>query len=186
MKDAVIARNYAEALLAVGERHQAVERYGTLLDAVAGAVTSEPRVLAVMMSPRVARAAKRKLLEDALEGVAPAPFVRFLDAVVQRGRQGLLGEMAEAYQDVADLHLNRVHAHVTTARKVDPELARAIVERLTKAVGRQVVARFREDPGILGGVVVRVGDRAFDGSIRRRIRMLRASLLRAHGGGGAL
>jgi F-type H+-transporting ATPase subunit delta len=186
VKDAVIARNYAEALLALAERHQAVERWGTLLDAVAGAVTAEPRILAVMMSPRVTKAAKRRLLEAALEGVAPAPFVRFLDAVVQRGRQGLLAEMSEAYQDAADLHMNRVHAHVTTARPVDPELARAIVEGLTRAVGRAVVARFREDPGIVGGVVVRVGDRAFDGSIRRRIQTLRARLLRAHGGGSGL
>jgi F-type H+-transporting ATPase subunit delta len=185
VKDAVIARNYAEALLALAEREKAVERYGELLDLVAGAVVGDPRLLGVLMSPRVTKAAKRRLFEEALEKTAPATFVRFLAAVVQRGRQGLLGEMSEAYQDVADLHLSRVHAHVTTARRVDPALARQIVERLTLAVGRTVVARFREDPGIMGGVVVRVGDRAFDGSIRRRLQTLRAAMLRAHGGSGA-
>lgn len=178
MRHAVIARNYAEALLALAEQAQDVERWGGLLDAVAGVLTTEPAVHATMMSPRVPKAAKVRLLEQALAGSAPTPFVRFLGSVVQRGRQGLLPEISEAYQEAADLHLGRVHASVTTARPVDPDLAQAITAALTTAVGRTVVANFREDKAILGGVIVRVGDRAFDGSIRRRIQALRSRMLR--------
>jgi F-type H+-transporting ATPase subunit delta len=178
VKETLIARNYADALLAVAEQERSVERYGELLETVAGAVSSEPRVVAVLMSPRVTKRDKQRLLARALGDVAPGPFVRFLQALVQRGRQGLLDPISEAYGDLADQHYNRAHASVLTARPVDEELRRAIAERLSEAVGRSVVPHFRTDPSIIGGVVVRVGDRAFDGSIRRRIQVLRNRMLR--------
>jgi F-type H+-transporting ATPase subunit delta len=185
VKQAVVARNYADALLAVAAKEGAVERCGALLDAVAGAVAASPRAQAVLMSPRVPKAVKLGVLERSLAGVAPAPFLRFLAAVVHRGRQGLLREIAEAYEDAADIHFNRVHASVTTARPVDEALGHAITERLTAVVGKTVMAHFESDPAILGGIVVRVGDQVLDGSVRRRIARLRGRMLRAPGGGAA-
>lgn len=179
MRNAAVARNYAGALLEVARRAKAVEPFGRLLDAVAGAFSADSTVLAVMMSPRVTKAAKARVLERALEGVAPAPFVRFLTAVVRRDRQGLLPDISTAYQDAMDLHFNRVHASVVTAHAVDAALGKTIAERLTQTVGRTVLPHFRTDPSILGGVLVRVGDRVFDGSIRRRIQTLRHRLLHA-------
>lgn len=182
MKDSLVARNYAEALIAVAVKEQAVERFGELLDVIAGVATADPTVHAVLMSPRVPKSGKQQMVARALQGVAPAAFVRFLQAVFQRSRQGLLGAMSEAYQDLADRHFNRAHASVVTAHPVDEALSRMITERLTAAVGKTVVPHFRTDPAILGGVVVRVGDQAFDGSVRRRIQLLRSRMLRSPAG----
>ena len=113
----------------------------------------------------------------ALKGEAPAEFVRFLQAVVRRRRQGLLGEIALEYQVLLDTQLNRVHAGVTLTEEPDARTEKQIVERLTKALGREVRAYFRTDPRILGGVVVRVGDRILDGSVRRRLTALQRRML---------
>lgn len=185
MKNPVVARNYAAALVALAERHGQVEQYGLLLDALAGAVDVEPRIRHVLESPRVHKAAKKRILEQALKGTAPAPLVRFLEAVVQRGRQGMLADISEAYQDLVDRHLGRVHAGVTTARSVDETLAREITARLTAAIGKTVVPHFRVEAAVVGGVIVRVGDRVFDGSLRRKIRLLRHRMLHAPGGWSA-
>lgn len=185
MRTGTVARNYAEALLALGQRHDAVARYGELLDAVAGAVATEPRLAAVLQSPRVPKARKKQLLRTALAAFAPDPFVRFLDSVVQRGRQGILSEMSAEYEVLVDRHLNRIHAGVTTAHDVDPELARSIAATLSKVVGKEVLPHFKTDPRLLGGLIVRVGDRVLDGSLRRRLLQLRFSMLHAHTGGGA-
>jgi len=184
VKDTVVARNYAEALLELAEREEAVERYGGLLDTVAGIVEADPTIRAVLMSPRVRKAQKQEILGKALHGLAPDGFVRFLQAVVRRGRQGLFGEMSVAFEDLADQHYNRAHASVTTARPADEALRKRIAERLTEAVGKTVLPHFREDPAIIGGVLVRVGDRVFDGTIRRRVQVLRGRMLH-HGGPGA-
>jgi F-type H+-transporting ATPase subunit delta len=177
VKQSTVARNYAEALIDVARREQAVERFGELLDAVAGAISADATVHAVMMSPRVTKAAKARVLEAALKGLAPAPFVKFLAAVVRRGRQGLLTHISVAYQEQVDLHFNRVHAAVVTAHDVGEALGRRITERLAAVVGKDVVPHFRTDPGILGGVVVRVGDRVLDGSVRRRLQRLRHAMM---------
>ena len=176
MKNTTIARNYAEALFLAAQQGPALEQYGQLLDAVAGAVQADERIAVALESPRVAKATKARLLAQALGDLAPE-VVRFLQAVVRRGRQGLLGDIAHEYQVLLDVKLNRVHAGVTLAAEPDARLEKQIVERLGRALGREVRAHFRSDRGILGGVVVRVGDRVFDGSLRRRVAALRRQLL---------
>jgi len=180
-----VARNYAEALLDLGLRHDAVTQYGGYLDAVAGAVSSEPLFDAVLASPRVPRESKKRLLRDALGPQAPAPFVRFLEAVVHRGRQGLFREMSHAYEDLVDVHLNRVHAGVTTAHALDADLAEHLTAALSRMAGRKVMPHFRIDPALLGGLVVRMGDQVWDGSLRRRLRTLRYRMLHARAERGA-
>ena len=171
MKSVTIARNYAEALFAAGDK------FGDVLDAVAGAIRADERIAITLDSPRVSKSAKAKLLERALKDEVPPEFVRFLQAVVRRGRQGLLTEIAQEYQVLLDQKLNRVHAGVTLAQAPDARTEKQVVERLAKALGREVRAHFRSDPGILGGVVVRVGDRVYDGSVRRRLTALQRRML---------
>ena len=144
---------------------------------MAGAIQADERIAITLDSPRVSKAAKAKILERALEGEVPPEFVRFLQAVVRRGRQGLLPEIAQQYQVLLDEKLNRVHAGVTLAQEADSRTEKQVVERLATALGREVRAYFRSDPRILGGVVVRVGDRIFDGSVRRRLTALQRRML---------
>jgi F-type H+-transporting ATPase subunit delta len=179
VKSTTIARNYAEALLLAAEAagKGAVELYGQCMDAVAGAVQSDQRIAVALDSPRVAKATKAALLERALGDVTPAEFVRFLLAVVRRGRQGLLGEIAQEYQALVDLKLDRVHAGVVLVEEPDARLEKQIVERLTAALGKDVRAHFRAERGIIGGVVVRVGDRVYDGSLKRKLAVLRRKML---------
>ena len=179
MKSITIARNYAEALLLAAEAGSkgAVELYGRLMDAVAGAVQADERIAVALDSPRVAKATKAALLERALGDVTPPEFVRFLQAVVRRGRQGLLGEIAQEYQELVDAKLDRMHAGVVLVEEPDARLEKQIVERLTAALGKDVRAHFRADRGIIGGVVVRVGDRIYDGSLRRKLAVLRRRML---------
>ena len=171
MKSVTVARNYAEALFAVGDS------FGDLIDAVAGAVAADPRIEAMLASPRISKAVKGQILERALKGQAAPEFVRFLQAVVRRGRQALFGEIAQEYLILLDKKLNRVHAGVTLAREPDARTEKEIVTRLTEALGREVRAHFRTDRAIVGGVVVRVGGRILDGSVRRRLMALKRRML---------
>lgn len=176
MRSVTIARNYAEALFELGDKSGKAADYAEMIDAVAGGLAAAPSVQAVLMSPRITKTAKANLFAKALPN-APQEFVKFLQAVVKRGRQALLSEIASEYLVLLDTKLNRVRASVTVARPADESLQKLIAERLTAVVGKEVIPHFHEDPAILGGVVVKVGDRVFDGSVRRRIATLRRSLL---------
>jgi F-type H+-transporting ATPase subunit delta len=173
---ATIARNYAETLFDLGERSGNTERYAELIDAVAWAVETTPEVQGVLMSPRVPKSEKVRLLGAALKD-APGQFVLFLQALVKRGRQRLLREIAQEYASLLDLKHNRVRAGVTLAHPADPNLQREIQASLSRQLGKEVLADFHVDPQILGGTVVRVGERIHDGSVRRRLTKLRRQLL---------
>ena len=173
---ATIARNYAEVLFELGEQSGRTAEYAELIAAVGAAVAMSPEVQTVLISPRVPKAAKSRLLASALRDT-PKEFVRFLQAVVARGRQGLLEEIAREYSELVDVKLNRVRAAVTLAREPDDALRTEIARALTEALGKEVIPAFVTDPGILGGTIVRVGERIYDGSVRRRMARLKRALL---------
>lgn len=171
-----VARNYAEALFALGESEGLTVRHGEVLDALAAAIALSPAVQTMLMSPKVAKAEKVRILSASLEG-ASEKFRLFLAAVVKRGRQGLLQEMAAAYRTLVDVKLHRTRASVVLAREADPVLRDAIVAALARATGNDVIATFGVDPSILGGTVVRMGEKVYDGSVKRRMLRLRRALL---------
>jgi F-type H+-transporting ATPase subunit delta len=72
---------------------------------------------------------------------------------------------------------NRLRAGITLARTPDEGLQRTVEAALSQALGKQVIASFNTDPQILGGAVVRVGERVYDGSVRRRLTRLRRQLI---------
>jgi F-type H+-transporting ATPase subunit delta len=172
-----VARNYAETVFELGERSGNIERYAELLDAIAAAVEQTPKVQAVLMSPRVPKSEKARLLGGALRDT-PREFVLFLQALVKRGRQQLLREMATQYMNLLDRKLDRVRAGVTLSRTPDEKLKRTIQESLSRQLGKQVIPAFNVDPEILGGAIVRVGERVLDGSLRRRMTKLRRHLVK--------
>ena len=176
MRTETIARNYAEALFELGERSGQAERYADVVDAVAAAIETTPKVQAVLMSPRVPKSEKARFLGQALR-VAPREFVLWLQALVKRGRQGILRDIATEYLALLDTKLKRIRASVTLAKNPDEKLKRIIEENLSRQLEKQVIAAYLIDPEILGGAIVRVGDRVLDGSVRRRMTKLRRQLL---------
>jgi len=176
LRSETIARNYAETLFELGERDGNTERYADLLDAVAAAIEQTPRVQAVLMSPKVPKSEKARILAGALQET-PREFVLFLQAMIKRGRQQLLREVATEYLGLLDQKLDRVRAGVTLARTPDERLKRAIQDALSRHLGKQVIPAFTVDPEILGGTIIRVGERVLDGSVRRRMTKLRRQLL---------
>ena len=181
MREPTIARNYAQALFQSGERSGAgrSERYGDLIEAVAGAIQSDERIQAVLESPRVSKPQKQQILAKALEGRAADAFVRFLGAIVKRGRQGLFSAISREYLALLDVKANRVHAGVIVAREPDEKLKKEIARRLSEVMGKTVLPHFRQDTNILGGVIVRVGELVMDGSLRRKLLVLRRQMLGA-------
>ena len=177
MSNQTVARNYAEVLFDIAGRSGEPERYADLIDAVAAAVDTIPRVQAVLMSPRIPKSEKARFLGAALKST-PRDFVLWLQALVKRGRQGILREVASEYLALVDEKLNRVRASVTLARQPDEKLRKTIEENLGRQLDKEVIATYLVDPDILGGAIVRVGDRVLDGSVRRRMTKLRRQLLK--------
>ncbi|HEX5727099.1 MAG TPA: ATP synthase F1 subunit delta [Longimicrobiaceae bacterium] len=179
MRSSTVARNYADTLLALAERHggrAAVEEYGRALDALAALLEGEPRLRQFLETPRVNADARKQALRAALAGRVPEMFLRFVLVMVDKRRQALLRQVAAEYRDRVDQLLDRVRVRVTLSHPPDPGLEDEIRRALETWLGRSVVPTFTVDPEIVGGVVVRVGDQILDGSVRSRAERLRRHL----------
>lgn len=180
MASSIIAKNYAETLLALAQRHggdETVDEYGRAIDEVAELLRQEPLVREFLETPRVDLEAKKDALEASFKGRVPELFLRFLTVVVEKRRQTLLEEIAGQYHDLVDELRGRARAQVRVAREADEALKQEIVSSLESRFGRKIVADFEVDPSLIGGVVIRVGDEILDGSLGRRVAGLRHRLL---------
>ena len=177
MRDTTIARNYAEAFLELARKANDLEGWGRMLDDVASAMKSDVTLRRFLETPKVGAGTKSELLGRALTGTLPVHVVRFLQAVTKRGRQMLIPEIAIAYASLVDEVVGRVHATVTLARPTDAAERASIAAALSTSLGKIVVPHVVIDPTIIGGAIVRVGDSVRDGSVKRRLAILRQRMV---------
>jgi F-type H+-transporting ATPase subunit delta len=178
MRQSTIALNYAEALLALAQRAKDLRGWGALIQSIADAMQRDHTLRLFLETPRIDTSTKIAVLRKALVDRAPSTFVRFVESVVRHRRQMLIPTIAQQYMDLVDQAENRMHANVTVARDADETTRTLIAERLSQVFNKTVVPHLSIDPDILGGLVVRVGDTVMDGSIRRRLGVLKQRMLR--------
>ena len=179
MRDETVARNYAEALFELAERHEGVEAYGTGIETVARLIDENDNFRRFLQTPRIAVAQKKAVVRRVFGDALPAKLVNFLLITLDKRRQRLLREIAREYMSLMDQHFNRMHVEVTLARQFDQKSMEEMEERLTAALGKTAIPHVRVKPGILGGAIVRTGDTIYDGSLRRRLEGMRRRLLKA-------
>jgi F-type H+-transporting ATPase subunit delta len=177
MREPTIARNYAEALLELAQRAGDLRGWGEMIDSISNAVETDRRLRVFLESPRVSVMRKNDIILKAYSGALPRTFVRFLMALVKNRRQMLIPLIAHAYHDLVDQVEGRVHASVTVAREADERDRELVTTQLSRALGKTVVPHFHVNPDVLGGIVVRVGDTVLDGSVRKRLAILRGKML---------
>lgn len=169
MHATIVGRSYADALFELGERHDAHEDIAQGLNLVTTLLDAEPRIRTFLETPKVEVSRKQQVLRETLGGQVTPLFLNFLMVVLRQRRQRLLRDIAAAYRDMLDRKLGRVQVAVTVAHEPDEALEQTLRTELSRIVGQDVVPRIRVEPAILGGVIVRYGDRIIDASVRRRL-----------------
>ncbi|HEX6059437.1 MAG TPA: F0F1 ATP synthase subunit delta [Gemmatimonadaceae bacterium] len=178
MREPTIAHNYAEVLHSLARKAENLDGWGTMLDEVVSAIWGDERLRRFLESPNVDEATKRELVGRAFADRMPRLMVRFLQALITHRRQMLLPEIAREYHQIVDAIANRVHAQVTVAREMPDAERDRLAASLSDSLGKTVVPHLVVNPEILGGVIVKVADRVMDGSVRRKLAVLRTGMLR--------
>jgi F-type H+-transporting ATPase subunit delta len=174
-----IARNYAEALLALARKANDLDGWGLALNGVVTAVESDARLRNFLAAPQVSASEKNIVLGKAFKDQLPPAMVRFIQKTVLNRRQMLLPLIAVEYGNLVDETTGTVHAQVTVSREATDVDRQTIATQLSRAFAKTVVPHVSVNPAILGGVIVKVGDRVMDGSVRKRLKTLRARIVTA-------
>lgn len=179
MRATTIARNYAEALLALARKANDLDGWGLALNGVVTALESDVRLRNFLAAPQISAAQKNAVISKAFTGKLPKSMVRFLEKLVQNRRQMLIPQIGIEYGNLVDETSGRIHAQVTLSREASEADQKVIADQLSRAFAKTVVPHMFVNPDLLGGVVVKVGDQVLDGSVRKRLKTLKSRIISA-------
>jgi F-type H+-transporting ATPase subunit delta len=168
------ARALFEAARDAGRLEQVREELGDFVSAA----RDVPELRALLRNPQLDRRAKRRAIEDLLDG-ADERVRNFVLLAVEKGRGGQLEEIHREFERLVALEQRRLRVELTTAYELSDEEAREIVQQIEKASGQKVDATRRVDPELIGGVVLQAGSLRVDASVRARLQRLRQQLVTA-------
>jgi F-type H+-transporting ATPase subunit delta len=172
----VAARRYAEAAFEVALRDDAVVAWRSGLDATA-AVAADPRVAHMLANPAVPVETRTSMADKIFAKVAERSVLNLIGLMIRRGRVDQLPEVAAQFRRLDNARQGITIATATSAAPLSEDEVHALTERMEKFTGGRVELDVQVDPSLLGGVVVRVGDRLIDGSVRGRLERLRNQLV---------
>ena len=166
---------YAKALLSAAESAGGVAPVLDEYDAVVHEVLDKlPKLESVLSSTRVGMSEKEALIDKAFPG-ASKTMLNFLKVVASHGRFDCIRVIHSAAHAMNDEAVGRVEVTLTTASEIDHALRDRVATKLAKVLGREVRVKSKIDPEILGGLVVRVGDTVYDGSLANQLQRVRRS-----------
>ena len=169
---------YAKALVAAAEKAGQTDQVVEELEAVVADVFDKlPRVSTAFSSPRLAHEEKVRMIDRAFGGKVSPLVVRFLKVLSGHGRMDSLRAVARTARKLLNEKRGRVEVEVRTAAPLSNPLREQISARLAVLLGKEVVLQLKVDPELLGGVVVRVGDTLYDGSLSSKLQNMRVTAI---------
>jgi len=164
---------YASALFELASEKGVVTAVESDLDALGAALAATPDLAALIRNPRVGREAAARAM-DAVGGVIGLSELtkNFIGILAGNGRLAALPEIVRAFAAIAAAQRGEVTAEVTSAHPLTEEQLAQLGAKLKAREGKEVKIKAAVDPEILGGLVVRIGSRQIDSSIRTRLNSL--------------
>ena len=181
MTDTVVARRYASALFSLGRREggDALSRHGACLAALGEMVAEEPKLGSVLKSPVIGVEEKKGVLSALLDRLGADKTMRiFCFILAEKERLGSLRQIADWYGILLDEANGVLRGKVITAVKLSKEKQAKLKAELAKKSGGDIELAFSVDPEILGGMVLAVGDKVLDSSLRAQLGILRETFKR--------
>lgn len=172
-----LARRYARAVIDLGQASGNLDRIGADLRTLAKAMRDSDELQSALTNPAIRRSDRRKILDGLLQRITAQPQTKNLVYVLLDGeRVGSLVAISREVDSMIQARSGRVSAEIVSAQPLDPAQLQQITVALEKLSGKKVDVTRREDPELLGGVVAKVGDVVYDGSLRTQLRAIRDEL----------
>ena len=179
MSIGILGRRYGNALLALATQAGNVDKVVKDLTEFAASWNESRDLRAAFENPTVSANVRRTILREIAQASGMEPLLRdTLLLMSDRGRLSHVGDLAEALRSLAEARSGRVRAEVITASELPEAYFTELQKTLERVTGKQVSVTKRVDPSLLGGVVTRVGDQVFDGSLKNRLEELKHELSR--------
>lgn len=170
---ASLAGRYAIALFELAREEKRLDEVAASLAAVAQALGQSDEFRALTTSPLVGRDEAMRAAAAAAGAIGLDPMTTsFLGVLARNRRLAQIGNIIRAFNMLAARHRGEINAEITSAHKLDESQVDAIKANLRTRFGSDIAVDPKVDPAILGGLVVKIGSRMIDGSIRTKLNNL--------------
>ena len=173
-----ISRVYSEALFDVAKEKDELDEVQEQLGEFADAVDTDRDLQVFFFSPYFSSAEKRDGIAKAVDG-GNAELVNFLELLAEKHRMPALFRIRRRFDELAAIENDQLDVTVTSAIELDPAVVESIGAEIEKKTGKTINLTTEVDDSIIGGLVLQVGNRVFDASIRNRLDKLRKEVISA-------
>jgi F-type H+-transporting ATPase subunit delta len=177
MVGGVVARRYANALVELGSELEQLDALVEEMSAVAAAYEASAELQAALENPLFPYQVKKNILADLAQTIGLGQTARnAIFLLNDRRRMGVLPGIAQLLRELNDKKKGVIRAEVVTASPLSDSYFTRLQQQLEKMTGRKIAIDKREDPSLIAGVITRIGDVVYDGSLRSRLHELKSSL----------
>lgn len=177
MSNAILARPYARAVFQRAREHDALGDWSETLELLS-LIAGDDRVARVLRAPRVPAEQRAELIRSIAGKHLDESGDNFVRLLAANGRLPLLPEIREQFEALRADAEGRIDAQVISAGRLDDKQQKRIADALKKRFEREVLLHCETDESLLGGAIIRAGDRVIDGSLRGRLQRLGSRLAR--------
>ncbi len=166
-----LARPYAEAVFKLALEKGNLEQWSRTLEFLATAM-GDKELAWMAQNPNVPKGEFLRVLFDVGKGYLDKGGENFIRLLVHNGRIDLVGQIRELFESYRAGHEGYVDVKVTTAYPLTEEDQEKLISALEKHLGKKVHLQVDQDRGLIGGVIIRAGDKVIDGSVRGRLERM--------------
>jgi F-type H+-transporting ATPase subunit delta len=173
-----IAQVYARSLFDVAMEHDELDEIHEQLGEFADAVDQNRELQVFFFSPYFSSEEKKDGIDKIVDG-GNERFVNFLKLIAERHRMPAIFRMRRVFDGMWKEEHKLLEVRITSAIELDDDLIQTIGKRIEDQTGRQIDLDANVDPDLIGGLVLRVGNKVLDSSVRGRLERLRKEVARA-------
>ena len=179
MKNLVIARRYAKALMLIGKEDGKAETYRNELDEFSGLIAENKDLEQAICNPLYNAVSRKNVLLAIIEKLDVSAIMKsFLLLLFDKGRVKFINNINEFYHQLVDELQGVTRASLVSASELTSETVEKIRDSLSRMMGKEIIMEIEQDPGLIGGIVTRIGDLVLDGSVKTQLLNMKKSLKR--------
>ncbi|MBC8104988.1 MAG: ATP synthase F1 subunit delta [Anaerolineae bacterium] len=172
------ALSYANALLELADESKTPpEAIAADLDGLRSLVGSDANFQLYLRDPSISKEGRWTVLRKVLQAQVSPLLLQFMGVLNEKNRLGLLTQIADAFDAILDEKLGKVEVDLIVAHKLSPDELRDATQRITQALKREAVVHPYVDESIIGGMILRVGDKLIDASVKNQLHAIKEKLL---------
>lgn len=165
-----IARKYARAFLQIGQKEGHLEPLGEELEKFSDLLRGNKQLRAVLFSPFYRPAQRKEIARLAGESMGLSKVtLDLIGLLIERNRMDHFPAIVKSYEGLCDEASNRIRACLVSAARLSPPLVMEMKKELESTTGKEVLLSTKEEPSLIGGVVTRIGNIIYDGSLKTQL-----------------